>query len=196
MDFFTFDDDYVRRLRARDARTEEHFAKYCRDMLPIILRKYVRSTNDMDDVVQETSIRVLEKVLSPDGGLRDNTKFGAFLAITGRNVALERARKRGRTEPFDDHRDDRADGEDDALTKLITAERKLQVRRVLNRLSPRDVAILRALFFDQRNKDELCRKEGISRSYLRVLLHRALEHFGKKFDAADETNDDEPSLGA
>ena len=39
---------------------------------------------------------------------------------------------------------------------------------------------------DERNKDELCREQGIDRDYLRVLLHRAKERFRRKYCKCDD----------
>jgi RNA polymerase sigma-70 factor (ECF subfamily) len=47
----------------------------------------------------------------------------------------------------------------------------------LAKLSGKDRNILHAVFFEQRDKDEVCRELGVSREYLRVLLHRAKQQF-------------------
>jgi RNA polymerase sigma-70 factor (ECF subfamily) len=36
---------------------------------------------------------------------------------------------------------------------------------------------LRAVFLDERDKDEICTELGVDRDYLRVLLHRAKASF-------------------
>ena len=41
----------------------------------------------------------------------------------------------------------------------------------------RDQALLRAIFFEEQPKDEVCRRFGITRDYLRVVIHRAKEKF-------------------
>jgi len=60
---------------------------------------------------------------------------------------------------------------------LLAEETKLQVRRVLAKLPAKDQKILRAVFFEQRDKNEVCMELGVSREYLRVLLHRAKQQF-------------------
>jgi RNA polymerase sigma-70 factor (ECF subfamily) len=44
-------------------------------------------------------------------------------------------------------------------------------------MSERDRTILRAIFFEEQPKEEVCRRFGITRDYLRVLIHRAKEKF-------------------
>jgi RNA polymerase sigma-70 factor, ECF subfamily len=51
------------------------------------------------------------------------------------------------------------------------------VRRVLQTLPPRDADLLRAVFLEEGDKDEVCARFGVERDYLRVLLHRAKEKF-------------------
>jgi RNA polymerase sigma-70 factor (ECF subfamily) len=40
-----------------------------------------------------------------------------------------------------------------------------------------DRRILKALYLEEREKDSVCREFGVTRGYLRVLLHRAKERF-------------------
>ena len=45
----------------------------------------------------------------------------------------------------------------------------------------RDRDLLRAIFLEEKEKDEICREFGVDREYLRVLLHRAKERFRLSF---------------
>ena len=53
----------------------------------------------------------------------------------------------------------------------------LEVREILEKLSERDRRLLREVFLEERDKDEVCREFGVDREYLRVLLHRAKQSF-------------------
>jgi RNA polymerase sigma-70 factor (ECF subfamily) len=44
-------------------------------------------------------------------------------------------------------------------------------------LPERDRRLLREVFLEERDKDEVCRDFGVDRDYLRVLLHRAKQSF-------------------
>jgi RNA polymerase sigma-70 factor (ECF subfamily) len=48
---------------------------------------------------------------------------------------------------------------------------------VIDELTPKDAAILKAIFLDERDKDSVCEQFGVGRGYLRVLLHRAKNRF-------------------
>ncbi len=41
----------------------------------------------------------------------------------------------------------------------------------------RDRELLRAIFLQEKEKDEVCAQFGVDREYLRVLLHRAKDKF-------------------
>jgi DNA-directed RNA polymerase specialized sigma24 family protein len=56
-----------------------------------------------------------------------------------------------------------------------------RVKEVLKSLGDRDTALLRAMFVDERSKDEVCREFDVDQDYLRVLLHRARERFQAAF---------------
>jgi RNA polymerase sigma-70 factor (ECF subfamily) len=61
----------------------------------------------------------------------------------------------------------------------------MQVQRVLAKLPAKDQKILRAVFFEQRDKNEVCMELGVSREYLRVLLHRAKQQFMAEYMQLD-----------
>jgi DNA-directed RNA polymerase specialized sigma24 family protein len=71
---------------------------------------------------------------------------------------------------------------------LLAKETKLQVRRVLAKLPAKDQKILRAVFFEQRDKNEVCMELGVSREYLRVLLHRAKQQFVAEYKQLDRAH--------
>ena len=55
------------------------------------------------------------------------------------------------------------------------ARRQLQqtVRQILVEVREKDRCLLKALFIEERSKDEVCRDLAVTREYLRVLVHRA-----------------------
>src|SRR6202453_480315 len=59
VELFEFDKEYVDRLRAGDARTEEHFVAYFGQLLRILLRARMLPPDRVEDLTQETFRRVL-----------------------------------------------------------------------------------------------------------------------------------------
>lgn len=177
MDRFPFDDVYVRRLREHDAGTEQHFFDYFQPRLFNYLRSRVRSAADLQEIRQETFQRVLKQIYA--GKLREGGALPGFLFRVCDNVVREGWRKDS-TEDIEDHPEPVSD-DPDPEDNVITHERKRDVQRVLETMKPADANILRALFLEQVPREELCEKLGVKGSYLRVLLHRAIEHFREKY---------------
>ncbi len=65
----------------------------------------------------------------------------------------------------------------DALDGLISKQLSQNVRGILELLPERDRRLLREIFLEERDKDDVCRDFGVDRDYLRVLLHRAKQSF-------------------
>ena len=177
----SFDAAYIDRLRDREAETEQHFVSYFTDLILIKLRARALSRQLADDIKQETFLRVFRTLRSKEG-IRQPERLGAFVNSVCNNVMLEFLRAQGRHPTVDAESMETvvedACGPDDCL---ITAERTAQVRRIVDRLPARDRRVLKAVFLDEKNRDEVCAQLGIGRDYLRVLLHRAKTEFRNGF---------------
>ena len=68
-----------------------------------------------------------------------------------------------------------------ALEIVVALQVKDKVREILLDLTPRDRSLLKAVFLDERDRDEVCREFGVERDYLRVLLHRAKQEFKTEY---------------
>ena len=177
MDLFEFDDDYVRRLKTGDRVTEEHFHAYFRERLRSKLNRRLPTADMFEDIIQETFGRVFASL----DKIRDGRSLGAYVNRVADNVMKESMRKYYRSVPLEDTHET-IDGGVDLYERMATAEVCARVRRVLARMTPpRDADILKALFFNEETKDEICGRLGIDREYLRVLLHRAKERFRAEF---------------
>lgn len=176
-----FDSEYLERLKARDPRTQEHFAGYFNRLLAIKLRCNGIYGAKMDDLRQDTLIRALKSIY--EGKVDSPQSLPAFIYGVCSNVIKEFVRdeinSRTRdTNDFPDLADPRYSAED----HLRHQEARKSVTLVLNSLPEKDRAILNAVFISEMDKDEICREHGITRDYLRVLLHRSLHNARKLLD--------------
>ena len=176
MEFFSFDELYLQRLRERDFRTEQHFAAYFSRLLVIKLRSRLRESPAVEDIRQETFVRVL-KALRTEGGIRNPERFGAFVNSVCNNILQEFYRTSAHGDPSAEETPDPPDRTIDLDGMLVTKQTRAQVREILAQLSERDRRLLAAIFLEEKDKDEVCREFGVDRDYLRVLLHRAKENF-------------------
>ena len=168
----SFDAEYVRRLIHSDPETESDFVAYFGELLAIKLRSRLRAPEVIQDVAQETFLRVLRTLRQ--SGIDNPEALGSFVNSVCTNVLFEAYRAQSRVA---DPIDDRVSEEIPADTALADEEERTQVRSVLSELPEKDRRILRWLFFDERDKGEVCRVLQVDREYLRVLVHRAKQRF-------------------
>jgi RNA polymerase sigma-70 factor (ECF subfamily) len=176
LDFHQFNETYLHELRTQVVTTEAHFVSYFSKILQNKLRRRLACPEHIKDVQQETLLRAWAAVRA-EGGIRQPERFGAFVSSVCNNILRESYRSRARIKPLEDLPCDPADQSPSPDGMLLAAETRRQVQRVLAKLPAKDRKILRAVFFEQKDKDEVCIELGVSREYLRVLLHRAKQQF-------------------
>jgi RNA polymerase sigma-70 factor (ECF subfamily) len=177
LQFQAFDAPYVERLRSGDFRTQEHFVAYFSELIQLKLRARLRSPQAIEDVRQETFVRVFAALRSP-GGVRQPERLGAFVNSICNNVLLEHYRSSSRSDSLDDEpQNELPDPVMDVLGAVAAKQMEEKVREILDEMPERDRRILREVFLEEREKDDVCRDFGVDRDYLRVLLHRAKQSF-------------------
>lgn len=181
MQFHTFDATYVENLCAGDFATQEHFVRYFTELLHLKLRSRLRSPHAIEDVRQETFARVFAS-LRKGGALRQPERLGAFVNTVCNNVLFEHYRASARSDSLDDEGQPELPATGmDALGQVTAQQLKTKVREILVDMPPRDRDLLKAVFLDERDRDEVCREFGVDREYLRVLLFRAKQEFKTEY---------------
>src|SRR5207244_142743 len=120
-----------------------HFSSYFGHLLLLKLRVRIRSPQLIEDIRQETLLRVLQIVRRK--GVEHPERFGALVSAVCNNVMLELVREEMR------HERSEADFEPPDKTvdpdgTLIKQQIRRQVETVLDELSAKDSEILRMLF--------------------------------------------------
>jgi RNA polymerase sigma-70 factor (ECF subfamily) len=182
LQFVAFDASYLERLQSGDARTEQHFARYFGELIRIKLRSRVSSREAIEDVRQETFVRVLALVRTRDG-IKHPERLGSLVNSVCNLVLLEHYRSNKQVQARFDADPERAlAAEESSESPLFEAdEAKRVVRRILDDLTERDRRLLQSVLLEERDKDEVCAEFGLSREYLRVLVHRAKQSFKTSF---------------
>jgi len=175
VDFFAFDKAYVEKLRNGDPATEHHFFAYFGQFLRIKLRARTISSDKVEDLQQETFIRVIAAVRKD--AVHQPERFGAFVNSICRNVLMEHYRSVGRNQQMDETHEEIADKVLDLEGMMVSKQLAEHVRAILAGLPEKDRALLRAIFLEERDKDAVCKSMGVDRDYLRVLVHRAKDKF-------------------
>jgi RNA polymerase sigma-70 factor, ECF subfamily len=181
LQFCSFDASYIDSLRAGDRATQEHFVGYFTALLRLKLRSKLQSPQAAEDVRQETFARVLKALRNP-GTLRQPERLGAFVNTVCNNVLFEHYRSSSRSESLDEegYPELPAKGAD-AFDIVVSKQVTVKVREILLDMPPRDRMLLKAVFLDERDRDEVCDEFGVDREYLRVLLYRAKKDFKAEY---------------
>ena len=178
---FEFDRAYLDRLASGDPETERHFIRYFGALLSIKLRSRLRSPAQVEDARQETFLRVMKALRQP-GGIRSAGGFGAFVNSVCNNVLFEMYRSHSKTTPLEEEAGAALpDPGIDAEMAVGLDQDRAHVRAIMETLPQKERQLLHWLFFEEADKDEVCRRLGIDRNYLRVLLHRAKQRFRAEF---------------
>jgi RNA polymerase sigma factor (sigma-70 family) len=179
VDFYSFDEEYLRRLGAHDPATEAHFVAYFSERLRITLRARGIDSHTIEDVRQETFCRVWVAIQS--GSVNNPQGFGAYVHAVCKNVLSESRRidYRNQHDPLDGT--DVVDQQLGLEELMQRSENNALVRAILAELPERDQHLLLARFFEDRDNEEVCGDFGVDRDYLRVLIHRAIQKFGERY---------------
>jgi RNA polymerase sigma factor (sigma-70 family) len=176
-----FHADYIERLKARNSAIEEHFVCYFRPRLRSLLWRNGARVDEVEDLQQETFVRVLATIESCKA-IHFPERFGGFVGAVCQNTLRERFRRDKHYAELDDSASTVPDERQDQHALLLAQERGKIVRRIISRLSPRDQAVLRAAFWEQKSTGEICRELGLSRGCVRLLLYRAKRRFEEQMN--------------
>lgn len=180
-----FDQPYIDALIDGSPAVEQHFTEYFGDLLFLKVRSQVRAAQAREDIIQETFLRVISFLKR--GQLDHPERLGAFVYRVCDNITKEYFRKSGRDFPMSENQADPPDYRVDTESRLVNDERKKHVDRLLASMSDKDRQLLRAIFLEDRDKDEVCREMKVDRSYLRVLVHRAKARFRDSMEKGGST---------
>jgi len=112
-------------------------------------------------------------ILRTRGGVEHPERFGAFVNAVSNNVMMELRRAELRHDPMDEDQEEPLDTTVDLDAPLVDIETKRLVTRVMDELPEIDRSILQAVYLEEMDKAEICRRHKVNANYLRVLLHRA-----------------------
>jgi len=185
MQFQDFDGSYLEKLRSGDFTTEQHFFAYFGRLIRLKASKRVRTAVAIEDVQQETFARVFRGIA--EYRIAQPERLGAFVNAVCTNVLREHYRSECREIPTSDRLEDAIPnsviGAADAFAQVQLQQ---EIRQILAGLSKKDQGLMKALFLEERDKDEVCRDFGVSRQYLRVLIYRAKQSFRARYLKARE----------
>jgi RNA polymerase sigma-70 factor, ECF subfamily len=167
-----FDQPYISALQEGDSAAQEHLVAYFRAPVRFKAQKHLQAANLVEDASQETFLRVL-RYFRAGNSLERPECLPAFVHSVCKNVVMELIRARARYAQIPELEEDPEDVRVNLDLELVTEERRRIVLEILRQLPERDRELLRLAVFEDTDRDKLCRRWGVGRQYLRVLVHRA-----------------------
>ncbi len=181
------DTDLVARMRARDETVfQQLIHRYYSSMLRVAAN-FVRSTDEAEEVIQETWIAVMKGIDRFQG--RSSLQTWIFRILINR--ARTRARREARVIPFGAlapaHVDEHAARFEDVATAwpgtgslapdpeqmLLNAELRALLEQAIAKLPRKQRLVISLRDVEGWTADEVCHALGVNDSNQRVLLHRA-----------------------
>lgn len=179
VDLFSFDAEYLRRLQTHDPATEAHFSHYFTRRLNLKLRHRGFHSPVLDDIRQDTFLRVINAVQR--GDVQQPERFGAFVAAVCDHLILETYRDSARNQQnLDVESMEFPDNRVNLESQMLRKEKREIVAAILEEMPSKKRDILRALLNEDLDRDEVCERFQVKSDYLRVLLFRAKEEFAAR----------------
>jgi RNA polymerase sigma factor (sigma-70 family) len=188
---YTFDVEYLRRLRARDASTLAHFCEFF--YLPVRnkARHKCRRCQDADDLVQDVFLAALKRIDA--GEPKDPAKLANYVFGICSKVLLRDWSKR-HEENFVDLDTvvlkDVKEGADVLLEKESQARMSVEA---LNKLPPKHRDPIERVVLQGQDRADLAYEYGVSQANLRLILCRALKRLRVEYHKLTRESKYEPS---
>jgi RNA polymerase sigma-70 factor (ECF subfamily) len=165
--------------------SEDDLASRFWDRVRLFALRRVRDAAAAEDIAQEVIRRVTDALRA--GRIEQPAALPGYVFRTALYVCLHHGRSVGREARALDRfaGGSGPQSADDALTGLITAERRATVRLALERLAADDRELLRLVYFEQLEAPDIARRLGVTPEALRVRKHRALRRLAEALGAAD-----------
>ena len=175
--------DYLLQLHHRVNEVEAHFAQFFGSLIVRDLRRRIRSPELIEDIRQETLLRVLVAVRTSERKLKNPERFVAYVMGVCNNVRRELTRAESRHIYSCDDYSWLPDGRPSVETEIALKQLQSGVRRALRRIPEKGHNALSMVCLEERPRLDVCEQLGVDDSYLRVMLHRAKSQFRRRYQA-------------
>jgi RNA polymerase sigma-70 factor (ECF subfamily) len=154
------------------------YEKYSAKVYYLALKES-RSPHDAEDIRAETFLRVLQAIRANQ--VRSPSSLPSFILAVTRNVLRELYAHRTRAgETVEAGEAGLSAPSHERL--FLDHEVQIAVRNTLERLKPRERAVLRMHFYDELPTEEIARRTAIAPERVRLVKSRALKHFREIHD--------------
>ena len=182
-DYIVADDRQLARLvLGGDTAAFEYLFDRYRDAIHRLFLQRTGNTEDADDLLQETFIKVYMNLhrYSPE------YTFGQWLYTIARNTFIDYVRKRQDDLPIDERFAAPASNAPTPEESVINLQQRSQIEHYLERLAPRYRQLILMRFFEEYSYEEIAAKLSLPLGTVKTQIHRAREQMCRLIAQGDE----------
>ena len=168
-------------LAGDDTAFEYLFDRY-RDAIRRLLVQRLGPASDVDDLLQETFIKVYLNLHRYD----PEYTFGQWVYTIARNTFIDFVRRRQEDLPIDERFASPPSLAPTPEEKVIHLQQRSQIESYLERMSPRYRQLIRLRFFDELSYEEIAAKLVLPLGTVKTQIHRAREQLCRFFRQSGE----------
>ena len=177
------DTGLVTRMQARDPRAlAEFYDRYGRAVYALILR-VVRDTGIAEDLVQETFLRVWNRVHGFDA---QKGSIGPWLLAVARNRAIDYLRSAGGRErnAVEYEETDHPALYTNMEQELLASDKARRVKSAIDKLSPNQRQVIELAYFEGLSQTEMAERMGQPLGTVKTWVRTALKNLRDELGAA------------
>jgi len=177
------DTGLVSRMQARDPRAlAEFYDRYGRAVYALILR-VVRDTGIAEDLVQETFLRVWNRVHGFDA---QKGSIGPWLLAVARNRAIDYLRSAGGRErnAVEYEETDHPALYTNMEQELLASDKARRVKSAIDKLSPNQRQVIELAYFEGLSQTEMAERMGQPLGTVKTWVRTALKNLRDELGAA------------
>lgn len=176
----------VRLSRTGDRAAFIELVDLYKDKIQRLAYRMLNNKNDIEDVVQETFIRVYLNLNHYD----ESQKFSTWIYRIGKNLCIDMLRKKKATHSLDAHiHEDLASSFYDKFesnelspeTRYLQTEFQEQITLLISKLSEKYRSIVALYYIHELSLQEISERLGIPATTVKSRLHRGREQLRKKW---------------
>ncbi len=152
-----------------DDRAFEYLFNRYREAIHRLFVQRLGNTDDADDLLQETFIKVYINLLR----YSCDYTFGQWVYTIARNTFIDFVRRRQDDLPIDERFLSPASTAPTPEERIISLQQRTQIEHYLDRLAPRYRQLITMRFFDEFSYDEIADKLSLPLGTVKTQIHRA-----------------------
>ena len=168
----------IKTILAGDSREFAVLVDTYKNVVFTVALRMVKNREEAEEVAQDTFIKVFKSLKKFKG----DSKLSTWIYRIAYNTCLDRLKKSGRDRQnvaMDEIQGFEIGVLDNALEGIVKSERAEMIQKCIQKLSPKDAALLTLFYFEEKNLHELGEILKMNESSVKVGLFRARGRLAK-----------------